>query len=32
MQSNASSLSIIIYNFQIMLLLVNLMFPSELCQ
>jgi len=32
MQSNASSLSIIIYNFHIMLLLVNLMFPSELCQ
>jgi len=32
MQSNASSLPIIIYNFHVMLLLVNVMFPSELCQ
>jgi len=32
MQSNASSLSIIIYNFHVMLLLVNVMYPSEICQ
>jgi len=30
MQSNASSLPII-YNLHVMLLLVNVMFPSELC-
>jgi len=31
MQNNASSLTII-YNFHAMLLLANVMFPSELCQ
>jgi len=31
MQSNASSVPII-YDFHVMLLLVNVMFPSELCQ
>jgi len=31
MKSNASSLPII-YNFYVMLLLVNVMFPSEVCQ
>jgi len=31
MQSNANALPII-YNFHVMLLLVNVMFPSELCQ
>jgi len=32
MQSNACLLQIIIYNFHVTLLLVNVMFPSELCQ
>jgi len=31
MQSNASSLPLI-YDFHVVLLLVNVMFPSELCQ